>query len=145
SDRIRDGVLEHALGGIESFQWHINFPELGPSVTVHQTERPSPITPGGYEDLQLLPRARAKLTAGTYHFNRLRIERDAVLEIHDSSGPVYLWVMNELKIFGTIRTVLLEPNVLVGYLGAGELLLSYPFLGTLVAPRATLVLGPADG
>ena len=54
--------------------------------------------PGAQGDAIVAPNSVLVLRTGTYHLNRLIVEKGGTLEIDNTRGPVYIWVRDALEI-----------------------------------------------
>ncbi|HVY29587.1 MAG TPA: lectin-like protein [Polyangiaceae bacterium] len=98
-----------------------------------------PIDPGAYSTLDVRSRGKVQLRAGTYYFDTLNTEPDA--EIQLAGAPIYLYVKSSFTFKGGFKRLSGEDGqILVGYLGTTTAYVEAAFVGTLVAPNATLEL-----
>jgi hypothetical protein len=98
------------------------------------------VLPGMYSNLNVPSGSLRRLHSGSYRIGALIVEEGGILELDNSTGPVVLWIDNEVVVRGSLQEYLLEPNVLVVYAGDGSPLLKTAFRGTLIAPRAELIV-----
>lgn len=136
---VRDGVLEHALDGVDVFEWIVSFPESG-AMPVATDAGPLLLPPGTYGALRITPGSLVRVETGTYRLESLLLEAGGVLDIDNTRGPVYLWVRDALQLAGQMRDYLLQGNVLLGYAGVAPPVLQSDVRLTLVAPRAAIIV-----
>ena len=104
-----------------------------------------PIDPGAYTTLDVRSRGKVQLRAGTYYFDSLSTEPGA--EIQLVGAPIYLYVKSSFTFKGGFKRISgQDGQILVGYQGTTTAYVEAPFVGTFVAPNATLELRrPASG
>jgi hypothetical protein len=109
------------------------------------TKDTTPIAPGHYAGLQLYANATASLTPGTYFFDTLDVEPNAILTANDSVASTTVYIFGEPTIHGTLAAA--DPTrVQYVYLGTSSITLQPPFSGTFIAPFASLAIGqPVTG
>lgn len=105
---------------------------------------PLEVPPGVYNEIVAADGATLRFSSGSYRVRALHIGQGSVLEIANSAGPVDIWIEQDLDVHGMIEEQLLVPNILLLYAGPESLVLSQPFRGTLVAPRAEITLLATD-
>ncbi len=123
---------------VEQLSWSVQFL---PS-TAHATGSPQgrAVPPGRYASLSVGADESATLSAGSYHFERLEIARGGQLRLHNVGDPLYIWVRDRLILRGALREATVLGNVLWGYGGVESPALETELRGTLVAPRARIVV-----
>lgn len=108
-----------------------------------QNERAATYAPGNYGRVHVFSRSRLTLQAGDYFFESLALEPEAVIVLENSERPVRLFVRERFYFHGAFEEQAqgdIEANVLVYYLGNQDTHLHKPFLGTIYAPNAHLIL-----
>jgi len=60
------------------------------------------IDPGSYADVAVKSRSHLKVRSGTYEFNSLSFEPQAVLDIDNTAGPVFIYVRTTFGFSGTV-------------------------------------------
>jgi hypothetical protein len=123
--------------------WQVPFPPPVRPVSVlrQQTEL---LVPGSYDSVSVQGGGKLELMAGTYYARTLTAESGSTISVDASAGPVFVYVMNGLTYRGSIEGV--DPqDFFIGYAGQGTADIDSPFVGTVVAPNATLRLSPVDG
>jgi len=119
----------------------VTFPSsnLGNANLEPSQERTLP--PGAYQDSSIKRDATLRLSSGTYYFNSLTTEPNAKLVIDKSNGPVNIYVRTTLLHKGTmVDAGGAKANLLLGYFGTAAVVLESTFVGTLIAPSATITL-----
>ncbi len=107
---------------------------------------PVPLEPGFRERLELKADAEAVLKAGDYFLDALVLHPGANLLIDDSSGTINLYVRSTVNLQGEVgRLGGGHPRLLLGYLGTGQVFVSAPFAGAIIAPAAEINLEGSDG
>lgn len=103
------------------------------------------LTPGTYSSLALKPRSTLVLHSGVYLFRGpITLESTSILSIDNATGPTQVYFEGNLTFRGSIRSARAGlPQVLLGKLGPGSVLLDAPFLGALAAPAANVALQAA--
>lgn len=142
---VEGQTLENAsLRPLSTTSWSVEFPgntSGNCTLPVGQTQI---LDPGSYGTMTAQVGAHLHLRSGTYFFRSLALQTGASLEIDNSAGPVYIYVRDGLSFSGSV--VLDEPhraNVLFAYAGSSSVTLQPWFRGILVAPAASVTLGPA--
>jgi hypothetical protein len=136
------GVLDHAAPAIDVFRWQV---AASPSGEGDRTSRANDskrleLTPGTYGAIVVGPGSTTRFQTGQYFINTLELSAQGILEIDNSSGPVYVWVQSRLDLGGLILDYSLHANILFGYTGTSEPSITAPFRGTLVAPNAAVTV-----
>jgi hypothetical protein len=99
------------------------------------------LAPGHYGDAVAKSRTRLSIRSGVYSFSSLTIEPDAVVAVDTSAGPVFVYVRDTFRFRGRIEnTSGPRADLLVASFGTGSVFLEAPFVGTVVAPNAGIVL-----
>jgi hypothetical protein len=102
------------------------------------------LPPGTYvKDLTINGTCRVALSAGKYYFDTLTVEPDAQIRINHSGGAVEVYVRTQLNFKGRIVSTGGSDSAHVFmYFGTHPTYVQsrYGFLGTLVAPNATIDL-----
>ncbi len=99
------------------------------------------LPPGAYQDSSIKRDATLRLSSGTYYFNSLSTEPNSKLVIDKRNGPVNIYVRTTLLHKGTmVDAGGAKANLLLGYFGSASVVLESTFVGTLIAPSATIVL-----
>ncbi len=124
--------------------WSVQWPATTKGDFVRQaanTWTDSSIAPGAYARFDIHDRNRIYLKTGTYFFDSFNTEPQAELWLDKRSGPIFIYVKNALTYKGKfVENGGAEGQVLVGYLGTSDAFLQAPFVGTIVAPNATIKL-----
>ncbi len=105
------------------------------------------LPPGNYNRIDVHRAARLTFTPGSYTIRRLVVESQGLLRFEASSGPVRLFIGDELTWRGAMETVGGPEQLFVAYLGTGTAYLDAPWRTTLVAPNGKLLLAsrPHEG
>jgi len=104
------------------------------------------LAPGNYGPLSVKSRAKLILAAGTYHFQSVTLEPDALVQLDPAASSV-LFVQSALTHRGSFRDAggALAP-VLIAYFGSQSAPIEGPFAGAIIAPNARVDLySRADG
>jgi hypothetical protein len=97
--------------------------------------------PGRYGTFQIFSGGKLNLTAGTYFIDNLDLEPSAKLVLNQDAGPVILYVRTSSIFRGAVTTTSgVAPDLLFGYFGTADLSIEAPFVGTIVAPTAKIIL-----
>lgn len=112
------------------------------------------LAPGNYGKFELHDRNRITLTAGQYFFTSFTLYSQAEVRIDSTSGPVQIFVSGSINSQGKIlpainasgTPIVTEGQVLLATRGAGQVILTGSFSGTVVAPNAEIRLNaPNNG
>jgi len=123
----------------------LSFTTPTPGRTIIGSGQTTSLAPGAYDHVSISSGGTLKLIAGTYSFNQLDFPAHATIVADTSGGTVRINVLNNLTYAGHFSTTGGGlADVVVGYLGT-FLSVDTPFLGTLIAPNAYVVLGTATG
>jgi hypothetical protein len=103
------------------------------------------LQPGTYSSLNVKSRSTVVLHTGVYLFTgSITLEPQSVLSIDSANGPVQVYLQGNLTYRGSIRSATIGiPQLLVGKLGTGSLMLEASFTGALIAPQADIALQAA--
>jgi hypothetical protein len=135
------GTLQHTpITPLQVFSWTINVPASSGNIDLEPGQTRPALAPGSYGDVAVKSGAVLPLAAGTFFFNSLDVEPQAVLNV--SAGPVFLYVATNLLLKGTINAGAQDARFFLGYLGTGQVSLESAFTGTIVAPNAMLRFAP---
>ena len=135
------GIRSNVSVGLDSLSsFAVTFPAPGPAVMLEPDQRRD-LLPGSYSSVHVKSRSTLTLVGGEYFFESLTIEPQASLVIDSSESPVRIYVKSGL----IFRGAMLDheggmPKVLLAYFGTSNGLVESSFDGTLVAPKAKLVL-----
>jgi hypothetical protein len=104
------------------------------------------LAPGAYGALTVKSRSTLTLTTGAYGFTSFDLEPQAVLKIDDAAGPVRIYVQNNIIYNGGSIASKSggQPALLLVQAGTAPIGINATFLGEIVAPSATLTLGPGQ-
>jgi hypothetical protein len=101
------------------------------------------LVPGTYSTLKLRTGSRARLRAGTYFLEALSVDAEAVVEIDNTLGPVFVYISTTFAFEGEIREVdHSRANILFGYAGNQPAFIAGSFHGIVIAPTAALSILP---
>jgi hypothetical protein len=118
---------------------------MGPLQNCTSTTPDTVISPGSYiSALTINGTCRVSLTAGKYYFDSLTVEPDAQIKINHSGGAVEIFVRNALNFKGRLSNTSGRSTAhVLSYFGTATAYVNgpYGFVGTLVAPNATIDLG----
>lgn len=140
---VRDGVERNvglALSNLASLS--VAFPPAGTAVTL-QPDQVRQLAPGSYGAVNLAPRSQLQLTQGDYYFDSLFVDAQSALAI----GPrgVRIYIKGSFVFRGeTVDVNGGTPTVFFAYMGSSTAPIEAPFVGTLVAPNAKIVLSSRE-
>jgi hypothetical protein len=138
------GIMEHADRQLDEYHWSVTFPRTpGPDQKGTAGGAPLDLKASRYGNVVVPAGATLVLHAGAYYLESLDVQGQAIVEIDNSYGPVYLWVRSSFGMSGTMVLYRETPNVLWGYAGTAAPRIETAFHGTLVAPRADVTLPAA--
>jgi hypothetical protein len=121
--------------------WPVYFPNSNQGAVSLEPNQTRSIAPGAFGDASVKAGAKLSLRAGTYFFQSLTLEPSSTLELDNRTGPLFIYVRNRLIYRGkTVELSASTPNVLFGVVGSDSVMVEAPFRGTLVAPKAAVVL-----
>lgn len=132
---------------LESFPVELNvqFPDGGADASL-EPDRERSLEPGRYRNVSVKSRSRLLLRSGIYYLDALGVEPDAKLVLSTRSGPVYLYIKNQLTFRGSVQTDRgTDDGLFIGYLGSGSAPIERAFSGTIVAPNGELILAQGGG
>lgn len=99
------------------------------------------VPPGAYGKFNIHDRNRVLLSSGTYFFDSFNTESQAQILVNKTSGPIVIYVRNSFSYKGAfVENGGPVGQVLVAYSGSSDAFLQAPFVGTMVAPNATIKL-----
>lgn len=125
----------------------IEFPPAGDDVTL-EPDTARTLAPGSYGKLSVKSRSKLYLGAGAYYFEELNVnEPDAeIVTVAPSGAPTYIYVKNAFIHRGVFRNLDgAQDRQFIAYFGSNAAHIETPFLGTFVAPKATVYLKPLNG
>lgn len=127
-----------------TFEFPLNLPSSFPAgQNIGPDNMSARLAPGTYGDVQVFSRSKLTLSAGEYSFKSLKLEPQTELVLENGSAPVFLYAKDEFRYHGKISEQAsgeLVGNFLVGYFGTNTVRLEKPFIGTLIAPNASIEL-----
>jgi hypothetical protein len=102
------------------------------------------IAPNSYNQVTVFSRATGLLRTGTYFFNSLDLEPQAVVSLSQSAGPIVLKVRNSLIWRGNdVLSSGTFTGFTLAYFGTAATVMESPFTGILVSPNGSMTLGSA--
>ncbi|MET0793355.1 MAG: hypothetical protein ABW061_17675 [Polyangiaceae bacterium] len=126
---------------LDSISWTVNFPTPTGDVLL-QPRAKRTLAPGSFGALTVQPSATLTLTSGTYYFQSLDFESQAIVSLDDSRGPISIYVANSVIYRGTVSDTANKPtSILLAFAGTAPVAIEAPFAGTLVAPAARVTVG----
>jgi hypothetical protein len=156
-DRSTTGIIQTSAGVTQGFNDHIlgivkttptlsAFPSLlasfmsGAAVTVAPDGKQT-LVPGQFGNVTVYSRAQLTLGAGDYDFTGLDLEPQAHLVVPANVENVRIFVRDNVVYRGTanLSNGAAAP-VYLGFAGTSPVVLESPFVGTVIAPNATLTL-----
>jgi hypothetical protein len=139
--QVSGGIYQQTYVPSHALAWNVTFitPTQGNVFVSPDTTRV--LVPGAYGSVSAHSGAVLKLSTGTYYFDSLGLEPQAVIELDQAAGPVSIYVKSQLTFRGSARgTGGATPALIVGYFGTGTAQLEASFTGTVIAPNGTLRL-----
>ena len=139
-----DSVISGAVGPLtdpwafQTVSWQVHFVGVSQPPIFLQTNQS--FTPGAFPAVSVRSGAHLGLSAGTYTFDSLTVDPGAVLDIDNTTGPVFIYMLNNFTFGGTVNRIANQANVLFGVAGANPVAVQSSFTGVLVAPNAALTL-----
>jgi hypothetical protein len=121
----------------------VTFTAVAPAVTVANGAIRH-LDPGDYGATLVGAGGTLSLSAGTYYLASLIVGHNATLALDETSGPVIIYVQTKFSFDGIESETGSEGHVLVAAFGCGTDAVTAAFRGTILAPSASLLLGP-DG
>ncbi len=121
------------------------FPPPASSPSFINPGPPVPLSPGSYGDVFVNSGGTLLLSSGDYYFLGLTINSSSTVRINDSTGSVRIFVANTFAYRSSFQhTNGTLADVFVGYRGSQGTVIEAPFLGTFVAPNATVEMGTGN-
>ena len=109
-----------------------------PAVTTIQNHT---VPPGSYAAFNIHDRNRVFLSSGTYFFTSFNTEPLAEVWLNKTNGPIVIYVRDSFTYKGKfVENGGPVGRLVVGYSGTSDAFLQAPFVGTIVAPSATIKL-----
>jgi hypothetical protein len=135
-----------SLKQYNNVSFNVDVPSAGTREVTVQPDQPTPVplSPGGYGRVTVNRNSTLALSAGAYRFSSLIIEAGSTILIDNAAGTSNISVDNELIVRGRIAPSAPQlANLLFYYRGTNTPAIDSHFLGTLLAPNASVVL-PSD-
>ncbi len=134
------------LGPLESFAWQPDVvSEVGHEISL-EPETTRTLQPGRYLNVSVKRDAILSLGSGTYRFSSLNLGADSILSLTASQEPTILLVDGGFVFQGRIEDQNNPGNpnlpLLIATQSSGTVSIERPFLGTLLAPHAKIVVSP---
>jgi hypothetical protein len=106
---------------------------------------PTTLAPGSYRNVTVNTGGTLNLSTGDYFFLGLTLNSGGTVRVNDAAGPVRVFIMNSLA----YRTSFVHQNgtladVFVGYVGTQSSTIEAPYLGTFIAPNASIQMGTSS-
>jgi len=131
--------------GISGTSWNVTFPSSAATNIDLQPNTVQTIAPGRYGDISLKSSSTLTLTTGTYYFDSLDVEPQAILNLNNASGTIVIYVRGSIIHRGSYKFASGKSDVILASFGKDDIHLEAEFDGTLIAPYAKIVLGTANG
>jgi RHS repeat-associated protein len=130
-----------SLQPLQSIDWTVSFPNANRGNCSLEPGNVEVIDPGSYGNLAVKSGSHLKIRSGTYYFNSLSFEPQAVLDIDNAAGPVFIYIRGTFAFSGTVaETNPAHLNFVFGVAGTATIAIQTAFRGVLVAPHATVSL-----
>ena len=131
--------------GTPTATWTVTFPTvMGPNHDLQPGTTRS-LSQGRYGDIAVKSGARLNLQTGTYYFESLTLEPQAILNLNNSGGTVVIYVRGQITHRGTLAYAGSTSDLLIGSFSTDAVRLESEFNGSIIAPYGTIVLGTANG
>lgn len=103
---------------------------------------PAPLAPAMYDSLTVKQGAKVILLAGDYYFQRMQIEPGGSVIFDNSAGTTFLYAGDTFEFKGTMTPKQAGASIKLysTFLGGGQVFVSGPFRGTIIAPNGTINL-----
>jgi hypothetical protein len=139
---VSGGVQQGAAFSVPALTLSQTFPPPSGDVLVPSGTTVT-LAPGSSGQVTVMPHGVLRLSAGTYFFDSFDVMPNARVEVDQTGGPVFVYVEASLSAKGAFVSVGGNAALLlVGYTGTAQVEMASPFEGTVVAPLATVKLGP---
>jgi hypothetical protein len=126
--------------------WSVTVPSTSLGNRVLAPDAVLAISPGRFGAVTVNSRATLQLGAGTYFFDSLDLEPQALMAADAAVGPVLIYVQGGLIMRGRITVKNGNAgDLLLAATGTTSISLEAPFRGTLVAPNAFVALASLTG
>lgn len=121
-----------------------------PASTGNMTVNPGAsltLAPGSYGTVTVSAAGHLTLTAGSYYFNQFTVQPLSTVSINKTAGPITINIKSGLTLLSPLSDTSSTPGsgLLVNYLPSAPQNFSLPFIGTLVAPNAGIILSAVPG
>lgn len=145
SSVVTGTISEHTPTRPLDVSWTANIPAPGEPIMV-EPDHARTLPPGSYASVHVKSRATLSLGPGSYFFDSLSVEPQGIVDAHNGSGPVYVYLREGLVFRGRIaERAPAVANLLFVARGEKPIRVEAPFRGALVAPNALLRLGTVRG
>jgi hypothetical protein len=138
-----EGVLEHQdLGDYDEVAFSADFtPRLAPSFTVYSGQTRT-LTPGRYGKVFVYPFATLSIVPGEYRVDSFTVSLGAGLNV-GSGGLATVYARDSAFLGGVVQGTDAARRLLVAAAGTSTVEVAGSFKGTVVAPRASVLVKPA--
>jgi RHS repeat-associated protein len=140
---VVDGAVSKnaSLQPLDTIDWSVSFATVNRGSCDLQPDNTQVLDPASYGDMSVKSRSHLQLRSGTYYFNSLSLEPQAELDIDNTAGPVFIYVLTTFSFSGTVvEADTSHMNFLFGVAGTGTIAIQTAFRGILVAPAAGVSL-----
>ena len=140
---ISGSQLAYASVTLESLAtFGVLFPDSNSGDVSLEPNQTRTLDPGPYGALIVKSQSTVLLRSGTYSFESVDLEPGSHLSADRLNGPVYVYVRTRLSHKGQIDAPAgPAADFFIGYLGTETAFIESPFIGTIAAPSAMVVLG----
>jgi hypothetical protein len=119
----------------------VTFPSSNQGAVDIEPGQSRTLKPGAYTDVAVKSRATLSLSTGTYFFDSLDIEPQAVVSCNSKAGQIVIYVRRGLIFRGAFTEQGGgSPRIFMEVFGTDMVSLEAPFTGTIAAPNALLNL-----
>lgn len=141
---VTGAIVEQAvLTPVSLTSWNVTLPATNSGdVTLAPGARRN-LAPGSYRNLTVSANAVLTLNPGTYFFQAMSIEPQAVVSLNTTNGPILAYVRAGLTFRGAVSDPQGRADFMVVGIGTSPIVLDSAFVGTIVAPQAALTMAPA--
>ena len=95
---------------LDSISWTVTFPSPSGDVLL-QPRATRTLQPGSFGALTVQPSAKLTLTTGTYYFQSLDFESQALVSLDDSRGPITIYVANSVIYRASVSETANKPAI----------------------------------
>jgi hypothetical protein len=137
---ISGQTLQNSAVPLQTLAFDVAFPTATTGITL-QPDQSASAVPGAFTNMTLGSRSRLSLSAGNYTSDSLDIEPQATLALDTTTGPILLFVKNNIIFRGSLSITGPTDRFFLASASTASFAIESPFTGTLVAPDASVRMG----